>query len=217
MNAKKIICLVLVFLMALPCAFCAPSPLEGFVNDYNENAGKLNAPLLSMDMLIEQDDGGLYEFMPAEETYLVVYMDSRMEPQGVFVEGRMEDEALKNMFLAALAASDDAITSENAADVWNSSIQYEPEADGDYAYFTYGKWIMIFSRYEDAGAYEIYAALTEEAYLQMFGEIFSEESGQEETVPPDHNEKPGQDGEDELPRMPAPQPTPAPEKKIHKL
>ena len=223
MKVRKVTALLLALICLSQSALGALSPLAVWLKSYNDKAAVFGAPKISMDDLIVEDENGLCEFKVDNSIYLILYMDERQQPQGVFAEGMLKDAKVKNMFLASLLASDEGLTEADALSAFSEeNLIYKTEDGGEYCYQTIGKWILIFSNGYEDGTLEMFAAITQEAYMGILGETMpgvvpsdGNENAEPEETPQPEPENGGDSAPEQTPS--APQPTPSPEKKIYKL
>lgn len=170
MNAKKIFWLTMALVFLAGTALGAVSGVEAWILKYNECAQKTSAPALDESMLTGRDERGFYEFAFSDGAYLSVYLNEAGEPFGFLFEAPVGAENAKSVFASSLAASDEAISTESAMDLFDlASGIYQPVSDGHYAYLEFDGWILIFSKGYGDGAYELFSAFTEEAYIRMYG------------------------------------------------
>jgi len=167
----------LIALLTLANAAAEVSMPDAWILKYNECARTVNAPLLSGEMISEQNES-VYEFALTESAYLVLYMGQSVQTQGILLETYAGDASARDIFACALSASDGNISVESARNAFNeASRAYQKDVDGEYAFYPYENWVLIFSKGYDDGQYELFSALTGEAYRKMMGE--------EETFVPD--------------------------------
>lgn len=188
MNAKKILVSAVALLFIMNAALGSVMPVDAWIAKYNEFAGKMKAELLDPDMITDRDDYGFYEFTMSDNSYLTLYLNDNVSPEGFFFETFADDESAGCVFACALAASDANISVDSANEVFDkASNAYEKGDDGAYSYFEYENWILVFSKSNDDKQPKLFSAFTLDAYARMLGEsITGEDSeGPNESVPPD--------------------------------
>ncbi len=209
MKAKMFFAVLNALFMLMNTALGAVSPMDAWITRYNGFADEVNAPKLDENMLFAQEEElGLYEFEFSRDCYLALYMDESIRPQGILLETYAGDESAKGIFVSALASSMENVASESAAKAFDETFgTFQKDVDGEYAYYAFENWVLIFSRGYEDGRYEMFSAFTEELYEMMLGEEEMSEADGAEDMP---------DEEDEQPAVPESK-QPEPEGKIHKL
>lgn len=210
MNIKKILLSALAMMLFVICALGAASHIDAWLLKYSENADPTKAYCFDKSMFSVLDEDGLCEFTVSDDTYLALYMTEEFAPEAFLFETNKGDALSKGTFAAALAASDESISLESANRAFDEAAHaYEKDADGEYAYYEFENWILIFSKGYEDGQYELFSAFTAEAYERMSEEEANEDTPSGEDAQPDEkDEEPAAEAESEKKQE---------DSKIHKL
>ncbi len=210
MNVKKMLLSALAMMFFVGCALGDASHIDAWLSKYTENADPIKAYTLDKSMFSVLDEEGLCEFTVSDDTHLALYLTEAFVPEAFLLETNKGDALSKGTFAAALAASDESISLESAAYAFDEAARtYEKDVDGEYAYYEFENWILIFSKGYESGGYELFSAFTAEAYERMSGEEADEDAPSGEEKQPDKKEEePASEGESEKKQE---------DSKIHKL